>query len=72
MHVCTDLLCVVCIGLLSDEFPTGKAYILESWRLKSLFTGKQFLSSKFLETRIMEIKGKILNEDAMAMEEWNY
>ena len=74
--MCTDLLYVVCIGLLSDEFQRWihgwVGLFLESSRFKSLFTDKQFLSHKFLETRIMEIKAIVLTEDAMTMEVRDY
>ena len=75
--MCVQIYCVLCVfdyyQMNSQcEYMIGQVYVLESSRLESLFTDKQFFSYKFLETRIIKIKARVLTGDAMTMEEWDY
>ena len=47
--MCTDLLCVVCIGVLSDEFPTGRPMFWKDRDLNQVLQTNNSLAINFLK-----------------------
>ena len=68
MYVCTDSLCVVCIRLLSDEFPT---VIVNTWLGRPTFWKARELAIDFLTQESWRSKHEFWLRMQWQMEEWD-